>query len=155
MLMHDEPWKVFEKDVGTWDAEVVVRPGPGAPEQRSSGLSVARMIGGRWLLIDFKNENGFEGHGVYGWDDARKAYVGQWVDGMRGFMVIMEGAWDAETRTMTFRAQAQLDGGRLLAWRESTEAVDDDTQVMRQFFAAPGEPGGELETLTATYRRRK
>ena len=144
--------QVLESDVGTWDAEVIVRPGPGAPEQRSKGVSVQRLVGGRWLVADFKNETGFEGHGIFGWDDARKGFVGTWVDGMRNFLAVMEGAYDADARTMTYRANARLPDGRTLAWREVTERPDDDTRIFRQFWALPG---GEHEMMTVTYRRRQ
>lgn len=150
-MTNEHPEKVFEKDVGTWDAEVVVRPGPGAPEQRSKGVAVSRLVGERWLVTDFKNETGFEGHGIFGWDASRKAYVGTWIDPMRTFLTIMEGAWDPETRTMTFHAEARLPDGRTLTWREQTERVDDQTQVFRQLWALPG---GEHEMMHVTYRRR-
>jgi hypothetical protein len=147
----EAPEKVFESDVGTWDADVIVRPGPGAPEQRSTGVSVQKLIGGRWLCADFRNEgSGFEGHGIYGWDATRKAYVGTWVDPMRTFLTVMEGAWDPGTRTMTFHAEARLPDGRVLTWREQT-VKDGDVQTFRQFWAMPG---GEHEMMTVTYRRR-
>jgi len=147
----EHPEKVFEKDVGTWDAEVIVRPGPGAPEQRSKGVAVSRLIGDRWLVTDFKNETGFEGHGVFGWDASRKAYVGTWIDPMRTFLTVMEGAWDPETKTMTFHAEARLPDGRTLTWREQTEHIDEKTHVFKQFWAMPG---GEHEMMHVTYRRR-
>src|SRR5580692_10622765 len=71
--------RVFEKDVGTWDADVEVRM-PGAPLQTSRGVAVNRLVcGGLWLVGDFRNEtSGFEGHGVYGYDPQTKKYVGTW-----------------------------------------------------------------------------
>jgi hypothetical protein len=70
---------VFEKDVGTWDAEIVIRM-PGAPPQESKGVAVNRLVADRmWLVSDFKNETtGFEGHGVFGYDPHKKKYVGTW-----------------------------------------------------------------------------
>ncbi len=148
MAEHD----LFANDVGTWDATISIRPGPGAPEQRSTGAVTNRLVGGRWLVVDFKNETGFEGHGVFGWDETRKAYVGTWVDPMRTFMTVMVGEYDPATRTMTYDAEAQMPDGRALHWREVTERVDDDTHRYRQLWALPG---GEHEMMTITYRRRK
>src|SRR5687767_7116392 len=52
--------KVFEKDVGLWDAEIEVRPGPGAPVQRSRGVSENRLTcGGAWLVTDYRADSGF------------------------------------------------------------------------------------------------
>jgi uncharacterized protein DUF1579 len=137
---------IFADDVGTWDADVIVRPAPGAPEQRSKGVSVERLVGG-WLIADFKNETGFEGHGIFGWDAARKAYVGTWVDPMRPFLIVMQGSWDEAARTLRFDAEATLPDGRALRWREATERPDADTRVFRQWF-------GDHEMMTVTYRRR-
>ncbi len=142
------PEELLARDVGTWDAEVVVRPAPGAPEQRSRGVSVQRLVGGRWLVADFKSETGFEGHGILGWDASRQAYAGTWVDAMRSFLVVMEGQWDEGARALTLHAAASLADGRTLRWREVTEHVDDDTRSFRQHI-------GDHETMTVTYRRRR
>jgi hypothetical protein len=143
---------VFAADVGIWDADVIVRPGPGAPEQRSQGLAVQKLVGGRWLVTDFKNEtSGFEGHGIFGWDATRKRYVGTWVDPMRTFLSVMEGDYDEGARTMTFYAEATTPDGTALRWREVTERVDDRTRLYRQLWSLPG---GEHEMMTVTYRRR-
>jgi hypothetical protein len=144
--------RVFEKDVGTWDAEIVMRF-PGAPaHQTSKGVSVNRLVaGGLWLVCDFKNETtGFEGHGVYGYDTLQKKYVASWVDPMRSFLAPMEGTWDAGKRTMTF--YVDYPGARgPVRWRETTESVDERTQIFRTFM--PG-ADGETEVMTVTYRRR-
>jgi hypothetical protein len=146
--MEGSLYDIFEKDVGTWDAEVVVHVGPGAPSRSTGVMTGRRISGGRWLVTDFINEtSGFQGHGVYGWDATQGTYVGTWVDDMRSTLTVMKGEWDAATRTMTYRGQ--LPNG--VAWRETSTLVDADTQVFRSFFPAPG---GEVEVMTATYRRR-
>jgi len=145
--------QILESDAGTWDVDVEVRPIPGAPPQKSRGISVNRIVGGRWLVSDFKNEtSGFEGHGVYGWDATRGKYTGVWVDAMRSFLAVAEGDYDASSKTMTLAAEAQLPD-RVLRWREVTERLDEDTRVYRSIFVLPD--GGEFETMTATYRRRR
>jgi hypothetical protein len=140
-------------DAGTWDAEVTINPAPNAPPLPSRGVSVGRIgCGGRWLLVDFKNETGFEGHGVYGYDPGRRAYVSTWVDNMRSFLVVATGSYDADRRVMTYTSEASLPDGRQLRWREETERLDADTRRFRQFF--PGPDGADFETMSVTYRRR-
>ena len=144
---------LLARDAGTWDAEVTIRPAPGAPPIISRGVSRNRMVcGGRWLVIDFSNETGFEGHGVYGWDPQRRSYVSTWVDSMRSFLVVAVGHHDAERRTTTYHTEATTPDGRTLRWREETRAVDDDTREFRQLF--PG-PDGDVETMSVIYRRRR
>jgi len=148
----DEHIKVFEKDLGTWDAEIEVRPQPGTEVQRSRGVTVNRLVGGRWLVGDYKNETtGFEGHGVYGWDAAKQRYVGTWVDSMRSAMILTEGTWDAATRTMTFVGEMQH-GGQTLRWRDITQTVEPGHQLFRTLMA-DGQ-GGEWEMMKVDSRRR-
>jgi hypothetical protein len=141
---------VLRDDVGTWDADVVVRTA-GPPVPPSKGRSENRLVGGRWLVIDFRNESGFEGHGVTGWDATRQAYVSTWVDTARTFLVVGEGRWDPEARTMTVTFEAVLPDGRRHRWREVTERPDTDTRVFRSLM--PGPDGSEQEVMTVTYRR--
>jgi hypothetical protein len=143
---------VLEGDVGTWDADVEVRVA-GPPVPPSKGVSQNRLVGGRWLVVDFRNDSGFEGHGVTGWDAVRRAYVSTWVDTARTFLAVGEGTWDAEARTMTVTFEATLPDGRRHRWREVTERPDGDTRVFRSFV--PGPDGCEQEVMTVTYRRRR
>jgi hypothetical protein len=141
---------IFAGDVGTWDAEVTIRLGPDQPEQRSKGVATNRLVG-KWLVMDFKNETGFEGHGVFGWDETRKTYAGTWIDSARTTLSIMTGRWDAEQRAMTYDGEMRLPDGRELRWREVTERPDDDTRRYRQIWPLPG---GDHEMMTVVYRRR-
>ena len=146
-----EPSKLFDKDIGTWDGEIEVRPYPGAEPQRSKGVMVNRLLGGRWLISEFKNETGFEGHGIYGWDDAKQSYVGTWVDAMRGTLVIADGTWDAPAQTMTYRSELSH-GGKTFIARDVTQNVEPGTQIFRSFIEVGDAPPHEV--VTATYRRR-
>jgi Protein of unknown function (DUF1579) len=142
--------EILQEDVGVWRAEVEVRPGPDAPVQRSEGAMSCRMCG-RWLVTDFKNEtSGFEGHGITGWDSILRRYVATWVDPMRKGLVVMQGAWDAEGRTMTFVGEMSRPDGSRLRWREVTEKPDANTRIFRSFVPAPS---GELEVMTVRYER--
>jgi hypothetical protein len=146
------PYEVFHQDVGTWEAEIVVRQGPIAAEQRSRGKMTCRLVcGGKWLISEFKTEDSdFEGHGVYGWDPARSKYVATWVDTMRTFLTVGEGDWDAEAQTMTFRYEAELPG-RTLRWREVTNKKNPSEYIFRSYM--PDEDGEEFEMMTVTYRK--
>jgi Protein of unknown function (DUF1579) len=144
--------EVLAADLGTWDAEVRVRPAPGVEALPTKGVLINRFgCGGRWLISDFRNDSGFEGHGIHGYDAAKRCYVGTWVDTERTFLGVAEGTWDAAARTMTYHWEATV-GGRTMRWREVTEKGQAGVLVFRQFMPLPG--GGEYEMITTTYRRR-
>ncbi len=144
--------KLFEKDLGTWEGEIEVRPYPGAQPQTSRGVMTNRVLGGRWLISELKNESGFEGHGIYGWDDAKQRYVGTWVDGMRGQLVLAEGTYDEASHTMTYRFELTHQGKTFTA-RDVTQLLDAYSLVFRSFIEMGDAPPHEV--VTATYRRRR
>lgn len=145
---------VFQKDVGTWDADVTVTPQPGAAPQASKGVLHARLIaGGRWLVTDFRNDTtGFEGHGLYGYDAATGRYSGTWVDDTRSGLLVAEGEWNPEARTMTFEWSATFPDGRSMRWIDVTETVRDGEQIFRTLIPMPD--GTRFEMMRAHYRRR-
>jgi len=143
---------VFAKDEGTWDAEMEIRPAPGAEPFRQKGVSKNKRIGGgKWLVVDFKAETGFEGHGIYGWDASTETYTGVWVDSMQTAISRAEGSWDPATKTMTFRVEV-MHGGQKVRYREETQTLPDGSLVYRNIVPTPD--GGEFEMIRATYRRR-
>jgi hypothetical protein len=98
--------KIFKADVGTWDATVSIYPaGPDGPVVTSKGTETNRQLTeGTWLITEFKADLGglpYAGHGLYGYDAAKKKYVGTWVDSMSAQLTVMEGDYDADTKTMT------------------------------------------------------
>ena len=144
---------LLQKDVGTWDADITVTPGPGAAPQESTGRLVARLIsGGRWLITEFKNHTtGFEGHGIYGYDPAARRYIGTWVDDMRTNLYLGEGRWDTAASTMTYTWNATLPNGQVMTWKETSETVSENERVFRVLFPGPG--GDEFEMMRVFYHR--
>jgi hypothetical protein len=145
MSEHSE---LFTADVGTWDGEITVRAHPGAEPQLSKGVMTFRLIGG-WLVSDFKNETGFEGRGIYGWDRAKQVYVATWIDDARGSLVVGTGTRDGTT--MTYRYELALPD-RTMRWHDVQEVVDANTRRFRSFYELPS--GEAHEVVTALYRRR-
>lgn len=71
----------LEKDAGVWDA-VATFFGPNG-EENSKGVETNRMLGGFWLVSEFKGEffgAPFEGRSQLGYDPIKKKYVGTWID---------------------------------------------------------------------------
>jgi Protein of unknown function (DUF1579) len=142
----------LKRDVGVWDADVEIRPRPGVEPRRQRGVSTRTLIGdGRWLVVDWRADAGFEGHGLYGWDAQRQCYTGVWVDSTTTSIARATGTWDEAARTMTYLVEVDH-GGRVVRYREVTRTVDDDTRIYSNLVPVPG--GGEHEVMRITYRRR-
>lgn len=144
--------EVFERDVGTWHGESLVRPTPGATPIHMKGVYRNRRIaGGRWLVVDYQSDSGFEGHGVYGWNPGRGMYVGIWVDSTESVLARSEGVWDGTTRTMTYVTEAEREGGTF-RYRETMQEQEDGSLLYRNLMPAPD--GGEFEMIRIVCRRR-
>ena len=143
---------VFAKDEGVWDAETEVHPAPGAAPVRSRGVFTNKRIGGgRWLIVDYRADSGFEGHGIYGWDASSERYIGVWVDSMQTAISRAEGTWDPATKTMTYHVEVSH-GDQKVRYREETRTQPDGSHVYRNLVPTPD--GGEFEMIRTTYRRR-
>jgi len=140
--------EVFEKDVGEWDAHVEVYAGP-APTTSKGTMTSRLACGGLWLVSDYKGDSGFDGHGMWTWDAAKKKYVGVWADNQMTFLAPGEGTWDPEKKTMTFEYSATING-KDMRWKQITENVDANTQVFRSFM--PHDAAKEM--MKVTYKRR-
>lgn len=149
--MADSGVAVFAKDVGVWDVEAVVQPGPGAPATQHAAVSTQRLLAQRWLIVDYASDSGFEGHGVYGYDEARRVYVGTWVDSLQTAIARSEGTWDAATRTMTFVTMAGHQG-QMVRYSEITQTLESGIHLYRNVITLPD--GAEFEMIRSTYRRR-
>ena len=146
--------RVFDKDVGEWDAAVDVFAGP-APTSSKGKMTSRLTCGGLWLVSDYVADStfsgpGFSGHGMWTWDPAKKKYVGVWADNMMTFVAPGEGSWDPSSRTMTFIYEAKV-GEKTLRWKQTHQSVDDDTQVFKSFVPEDA----PKEMMRAVYTRRR
>jgi hypothetical protein len=145
--------ELLKKDVGTWDATVEM--GPGAPPTPGTETNTLGP-GGLWLISDFKSSmmgTPFQGHGVSGWDPAKKKYVGTWVDSMTTSVAVIESTYDPAARTMTAWLDAPGPDGKPTRTKAVTQYKDDDTRVFTMYM--PGPDGKEAPGMRITYKRRK
>ncbi len=143
---------ILAEDAGVWDAETEIRTGPGETPMRQKAVSTNRLVGGRWLTLDYKADSGFEGHGVYGWDAAKRKYTGIWVDSMQTAIAHGEGTWNPTKRIATYEFTT-THGDKTVRYRETIERPDKDTRVYRNLV--PGPDGTEFEMIHVAYKRRK
>jgi hypothetical protein len=85
-----EPHRTLHKLAGHWTGEEKIHPSPWDP---NGGPAVAKIdtrveCDGFFVVTDYVQERGgqvsYRGHGVHGWDAARKSWFMHWFDSMGG-----------------------------------------------------------------------
>lgn len=146
--------EVLKQDVGTWDATVEMFE-PGKPPAVSKGVETSALLGGLWLVSDFKSEmmgQPFQGRGTVGYDTSKKKYVNSWIDSMSTGFMLGEAAYDAKTKTMTGWMEGPDPSGKTEKMRQTTEWKDAGTKVFTMFMTAP--EGKDVPVMKITYKRR-
>lgn len=137
--------------VGTWDA-VMEMAG-----QKTKATAVYKSIcGGMWLESEFEGELApgvkFQGHGLDGYDQTKKKYVGVWVDSMSSAPMTMDGSYDDKTKTVTMTGESVGPDGKPQKFKATTEYKDDDHFTFKMFMVQNGK---EELAFTIAYTRRK
>ena len=134
--------------------------GPDAEPTVSKGVEVNTVMpGGLWVLSKFQGDFGgmaFEGHGQFGYDPLKKKYVGSWIDSMSPSLSVLEGTYDAKTRTMTLVGDG-VDPGTKAKYtqRMVTTSKDDGTRVFTLYMKFEGAGDDEIKFMEVTYTKRK
>jgi hypothetical protein len=153
--------KIVTSDEGTWDATIkMVRGGPGAEPAISKGVEVNTVMpGGLWLLSRFEGSFGgmaFEGRGQFGYDTVQKKYVGTWIDSVSPTLSILEGTYDASTKTMTYVGEGFDHATRSkFTQKMVTTTKDDGTRVFHLYVKSDETGGKEALMMEITYSKRK
>jgi Protein of unknown function (DUF1579) len=146
---------LLKRDVGVWDATIESTMEPGGKPNVTKGTETNTLLGGRWLISDFKAEMmglPFQGHSVLGYDPAKKKYTGTWVDSMSTTISVLEGTYDPKTRTMTSWMESPGPNGTPMKMRSTSEWKDDETRVFTMH--SPAGQGDEFAMMKITYKRR-
>lgn len=137
---------------GTWDA--VMEMGG----QKSKATAKYKTIcGGMWIASDFECDLGgvpFQGHGMDGYDQLKKKYVGYWFDSMTSAPMTMEGNFDADHKVLTMTGTSPGPDGKPQKFRTTTETKGPDQMTFKMFMASPSNGKEEL-AFTIEYTRRK
>ena len=143
---------VLKKTEGEWLALCKTSDG-----SESKGASVSKMeCGGLWLATNFEGEFGgtkFQGKGLDSYDASKKKYVAIWVDSMTTSPMILEGTYDAKTKTMTMTGEGKMPDGTMAKHRLVTKYTDKDHHTFEMFMTLPD--GKETSMMTIEYTRKK
>lgn len=136
---------------GTWDA-VMDFSG-----QKSKATAVYKSIcGGMWMQSDFQGGvEGipFQGHGLDGYDQNRKKYVGVWVDSLTSAPMNFEGDYEAGSKLLVMTGESLGKDGKPQKFKNTTEFKDNDHFTFRMYMVQPD--GKEQLSFTIEYSRRK
>jgi hypothetical protein len=152
--------KILAQEEGEWDADVTMTL-PGADGKiatsKSKGVETNRLLGGKWLISDFKGEflnTPFEGHGQNGYDAKKGKYVATWIDAMSNHIDLMEGTYDEKTKTLTLNADTEDPSGKPIKLRLETKFKDDGTRTFVEFVQVEGQKEFS-KFMEITYTKRK
>ncbi|MEO7532185.1 MAG: DUF1579 domain-containing protein, partial [Sediminibacterium sp.] len=128
------------------------------PAAKNTGPMENKMIlNGLYLQSTYKGSfDGmpFEGMSTLGYDNARKIFVSTWIDNMGSGIIYMEGTWDDATKQVNFKGkQTDPMTGKVMDVRETFKIIDDNTQLMKMYCAAPD--GKEFQNMEIKYTRNK
>ena len=149
---------MLAKSNGTWTTEITSWMDPSKPPVKSTGTSVNKMVmGGRYQEgTHTGNVMGmpFEGRSLTGYDNGKKAFVSSWIDNMGSGIMLMEGAWDEATKSITMKGRG-MDPMTLKEYdyKQVYKMVDDNTEIMEMY--GPGHDGKEYKMMEIKYTRKK
>ena len=153
-----EAHKQLESMAGTWDTTVKSWMKPGAPPEESKGTSVSTMVlGGRFLEQKYQGTfmgQPFEGVGYTGYDNAKKMYVGTWMDSMGTGIMSSTGKAEGANK-MAFTAEMDdFMTGKKTQFKQTVTVVDPDHHTFEMWGPDPT-TGKNYKVMEIQYSRKK
>jgi hypothetical protein len=141
--------ELLKKLAGDWNA-VLHMMCEEIPGKEHSEL----IAGGLWLTTTFTADMGgapYEGHGVLGYDKAKKKYVSVWVDPSRTDIDMMEATVEGTARVGSTMMMGMT--GEKVKTRVVEDMPNDNTRILT--FNQAGPDGKEMEVMRIVYTRAK
>lgn len=146
---------LLARHAGTWDAAIEAYPRPDGPPVVSAGVETNRLVGGLWLVTEFRGEilgRPVEGHGLLGYDPARRRYVNAWVDTLSFGISTGQFTFDPATATLAGVVEGPDMTGAPVRARHELRYAGEDRRVLT--VHATDEAGRASLALRITYTRR-
>lgn len=142
---------------GSWTAKVTNWMAPGAPAAESTATAEFKMLlGGRYLSQSVSGTmmgQPFNGYGITGYDNAKKATQTVWMDTMGTGMLIMTGNWGADGALTETGNMDDFMTGKSMAFKGVTHMPDNDHMHYEMWGSAPD--GKMFKSLDIAYTRQK
>ncbi|MGI9088097.1 MAG: DUF1579 domain-containing protein [Chthoniobacterales bacterium] len=167
MAKTNENHKLLASLDGTWDYTVKMwmNGDPTSKPDLSKGTAVRKSVmDGRYVemnvsgKMDMPGADGkmktidFKGMGLEGYDNAKKKFVGTWMDNMGTGILLSEGDYDPATKTFTYIGEMEMLPGMKQKVRETMKVPDKDHMEF-EWYEDRG--GKEAKTVEINYTRRK
>jgi len=153
MGMPGAPHEMMKKCEGTWKATGKSWMGPGEPTTSEGSSEFKMILGGRFLEQRYTSTymgQPFEGYGLNGYDNFKKAYTMTWVDNTSTTMMSANGSYDEAKKTLTFKTTLLGMDGKPMNGRMTLVFPDDNTQIFTMYGT---EKGKESKMMELTYTR--
>lgn len=138
--------------VGRWNCEVKVFADPNKPTVTKATAVFRALLGGRYVQQQFKGTMlgaPFRGIGTTGYDNAKKKYVGTWIDNHNTGIMTTEGTYDPGTHTLTETGTTStpMGSGKL---RMTSKYLSRDRFLFTMYMPTGA---GERKLMEITYTR--
>ena len=143
---------------GTWDRTVKFRMDPAGEFMESRSTETIKSVCGGFFIQSETDGQAmgmtWEGHTTLGYDTHKKKYVGTMMDNFGPYMLVMEGDYDAKTKTLTLWSQMfEPMSKKDVKLKLTIEEKSADETVSKMYM--PGRDGKEFTIMEATAKRRK
>ena len=161
----NENHKLLKDSVGTWSYTVKMwmNGDPSSKPEESRGIAKRTAImDGRFVVMDVAGRmqmpgaDGkmksmtFKGHGLEGYDNVKKKFVGTWMDNMGTGIMMSEGDYDPATKTFTYNSEMEPMPGMKTAVREVLKMTDKNHMTFEWYENRGGQ---EVKTMEINYTR--
>ena len=143
---------------GKFDADVTMQMMPGMPEEKSKGTADNKtLFDGRYLMGEYKGTFGgqpFEGHQLFGYDNAKKKYFSGWIDSMSTMVMMSEGDADSSGKVITTKCEMTCPvTNKPMKSRMVLTIEDADHHTFESYSSLDGSP--EHKSMTIKYTKAK
>ena len=163
----NENHKLLTDSVGSWSYTVKMwmNGDPSSKPDISKGTATRKAImDGRFVVMDVTSKMDmpgpdgkpmsmtFKGHGLEGYDNVKKKFVGTWMDNMGTGIMMSEGDYDPATKTFTYNSEMEPMPGMKTAVREVLKITDKDHMTFEWYENRGGQ---SVKTMQIDYTRNK
>ena len=163
----NENHKLLTASVGNWSYTVKMwmNGDPSSKPDISKGTATRKAImDGRFVVMDVTGKMDmpgpdgkvqsmtFKGHGLEGYDNVKKKFVGTWMDNMGTGIMMSQGDYDPSTKTFTYHSEVEMMPGMKTPIRETLKMTDKDHMTFEWYENRGGQ---DVKTMEINYTRSK